>query len=77
MASTKHNFRVKNGLEVGNELIVNSGTISNPSIWINDGTLIDGWSENIRLYDTQGVSTIAFGAIAGSTSGTPRHSFVS
>ena len=55
-----------------------NGTIANPSIWINDGTSTGNWNENIRLYDTsQGVSTIAFGAAAGSTSGTPRHSFVS
>ena len=55
-----------------------NGRIINPSIWINDGASTGSWNENIRLYDTsQGVSTIAFGAAAGSTSGTPRHSFVS
>ena len=55
-----------------------NGRIINPSIWINDGTSTGSWNENIRLYDTsQGVSTIVFGASAGSGSGAGRHAFVS
>jgi hypothetical protein len=52
------------------------GTISNPSIWINNGVNTGSWNENIRLFDSpDGVSTIAFGA--SGTSGQPRNSLVS
>ena len=47
MASTKHNFRIKNGLEVGNELIVNGITIVN-----SEGVLQNPAGYNNSNWDT-------------------------
>jgi len=52
---------VDGDLKVDN--IVSTGTISNGSIWINDGTNYNNYNENIRLFNpANGVSVIAFAA---------------
>jgi len=50
--------------------IISTGTISNGSVWINDGTNYNGYNENIRLFNpANNVSVIAFAA--NGVSGTP------
>ena len=51
------------------------GYIRNPSIWINDGDDVNGYNENIRLFNaSNGASVIAFSATG--TSGTPTTSLL-
>ena len=70
-----YGFATEEGVRVGSHLAV-GGTISNDSIWINDGSNFNNYNENIRLFNpsNNGPSVIAFSSTG--TGGQPTTSIL-